>query len=151
MSFLLHGLNNYIFFVFYNRGKKVRYSTKIKIDKEEWDLNIQRPKARRGAVGEANRKITYELNEYQKKYDELKRYYKESLTKEIVKNKFDEHFQLAQVSKTLTYSDYFEIYIQQKKESQSVQKRLLAEIHSNTYCNHGVAKEKQNHLLSLKF
>jgi site-specific recombinase XerD len=122
MSFLLHGLNNYIFFVFYNRGKKVRYSTKIKIDREEWDLNIQRPKARRGAVGEANRKITYELNEYQKKYDELKRYYKESLTKEIVKNKFDVHFQLAQVSKTLTYSDYFEIYIQQKKESQSVQK-----------------------------
>ena len=122
MSFLLHGLNNYIFFVFYNRGKKARYSTKIKIDREEWDLNIQRPKARRGAVGEANRKITHELNEYQKKYDELKQYYKESLTKEIVKNKFDEHFQLAQVSKTLTYSDYFEIYIQQKKESQSVQK-----------------------------
>lgn len=105
MSFLLHGLNNYIFFVFYNRGKKARYSTKIKIDREEWDLNIQRPKARRGAVGEANRKITHELNEYQKKYDELKQYYKESLTKEIVKNKFDQHFQLAQVSKTLTYSD----------------------------------------------
>ena len=101
MSFLLHGLNNYIFFVFYNRGKKVRYSTKIKIDREEWDLNIQRPKARRGAVGEANRKITYELNEYQKKYDELKRYYKESLTKEIVKNRWSKTQSINQLLQVL--------------------------------------------------
>ena len=119
MGFIVE--RNTVFFYMYLQTR-FKYSTKIKIDREEWDLNIQRPKARRGAVGEANRKITYELNEYQKKYDELKQYYKESLTKEIVKNKFDEHFQLAQVSKTLTYSDYFEIYIQQKKESQSVQK-----------------------------
>ena len=119
MGFIVE--RNTVFFYMYLQTR-FKYSTKIKIDREEWDLNIQRPKARRGAVGEANRKITYELNEYQKKYDELKRYYKESLTKEIVKNKFDVHFQLAQVSKTLTYSDYFEIYIQQKKESQSVQK-----------------------------
>lgn len=113
---------NHVRFFYYIKSKQYAYQTKIKIDREEWDLNIQRPKPRRGAVGEANRKITHELNEYQKKYDELKQYYKESLTKEIVKNKFDQHFQLAQVSKTLTYSDYFEIYIQQKKESQSVQK-----------------------------
>ena len=119
MGFIVE--RNTVFFYMYLQTR-FKYSTKIKIDREEWDLNIQRPKARRGAVGEANRKITYELNEYQKKYDELKQYYKESLTKESVKNKFDEHFQLAQVSKTLTYSDYFEIYIQQKKESQSVQK-----------------------------
>ena len=96
---------NYVRFFYYIKSKQYAYQTKIKIDREEWDLNIQRPKPRRGAVGEANRKITHELNEYQKKYDELKQYYKESLTKEIVKNKFDQHFQLAQVSKTLTYSD----------------------------------------------
>jgi integrase len=122
MSFLLHGDQNYIFFVFYLYGKKCRYSTKIKIDRSEWDIKNQRPKARRGEIGEANRKITHELNEYQKVFDDLKRYYKESLTKEIVKNKFDEHFQLAQVTKRLNYSDYFQICIQQKKDSESVKK-----------------------------
>lgn len=122
MSFLLHGSQNYIFFVFYLYGKKYRYSTKIKIDRSEWDLKTQRPKARRGQIGEANRKITHELNEYQKVFDDLKRYYKESLTKEVVKKKFDEHFQLAQVTKRLNYSDYFQIYIQQKKDSESVKK-----------------------------
>ena len=122
MSFLLHGDQNYIFFVFYLYRKKCRYSTKIKIDRSEWDIKNQRPKARRGEIGEANRKITHELNEYQKVFDDLKRYYKESLTKEIVKNKFDEHFQLAQVTKRLNYSDYFQIYIQQKKDSESVKK-----------------------------
>ena len=98
------------------------YSTRIKIDREDWDLKIQRPKARRGAVGETNRKITHELNEYQKKFDELKQYYKESLTKEIVKKEFDEYFQHAETTKAITYSDYFHIYIEQKKESQSVKK-----------------------------
>lgn len=98
------------------------YSTKIKIDRSEWDLKTQRPKARRGQIGETNRKITHELNEYQKVFDDLRRYYKESLTKEVVRKKFDEHFQLAQVTKRLNYSDYFQIYIQQKKDSESVKK-----------------------------
>ena len=120
MSFFLK--DKTIRFHAYIKSKLFAYSTRIKIDREEWDLKIQRPKARRGAVGEANRKITHELNEYQKKFDELKQYYKESLTKEIVKKEFDEYFQLAQVSKTLTYSDYFQIYIEQKKESQSIKK-----------------------------
>lgn len=122
MSFLLHGSKNYIFFVFHLYGKKYRYSTKIKIERSEWDLKTQRPKARRGEIGEANRKITFELNEYEKFFDELKRIYKGRLSKEIVKDKFDEHFQLAQVSKSLNYSDYFQIYIQQKKDSESLQK-----------------------------
>ena len=32
---------------------RFKYSTKIKVDREDWDLKIQRPKARRGTVGEA--------------------------------------------------------------------------------------------------
>lgn len=120
MSFYLH--QDFILFNFWLSSKRHRYSTKIKIDRSEWNLKTQRPKARRGHIGEANRKITHELNEYQKVFDDLKRYYKESLTKEIVKKTFDEHFQLAQVTKRLTYSDYFQIYIQQKKDSQSVKK-----------------------------
>ena len=119
MGFIVE--RNTVFFYMYLQTR-FKYSTKIKVERTEWDLKIQRPKARRGAVGEANRKITHELNEYQKKYDDLKQYYKESLTKEIVKKEFDEYFQLAQVSKTLNYSDYFQIYIEQKRESQSVQK-----------------------------
>jgi len=120
MSFFLH--QGFILFNFWLKGKRLRYSTKIKIDREEWDLKIQRAKARRGAVGEANRKITHELNEYQKVFDDLKRFYKESLTKEIVKAKFDEQFQFAEKTKSLNYSEYFQIYIQQKKDSESVQK-----------------------------
>ncbi len=85
-------------------------------------MSIQRPKVRRGAAGEENRKITDELNEYQRAFNTLKEKYKESLTKEIVKEKFNIHFHLAQTVKKLTYSDYFEIYIEQKKNSRSVQK-----------------------------
>ena len=121
MSFYLKR-NSVIYFNFWLLGVRLTYSTKIKIDRSEWDLKTQRPKARRGQIGEANRKITHELNEYQKVFDDLKRYYKESLTKEVVKKKFDEHFQLAQVTKRLNYSDYFQIYIQQKKDSESVKK-----------------------------
>jgi hypothetical protein len=136
MSFFLH--QGFILFHFWISGNRHRYSTKIKVDRSEWDLKNQRPKARRGDIGEANRKITHELNEYQKVFDDLKRYYKESLTKEIVKKKFDEHFQLAQVTKRLTYSDYFQIYIQQKKDSESVK---------NAHSNHADSeKEKQSFL-----
>jgi site-specific recombinase XerD len=113
---------NSIRFYYYIKGKQYAYSTKIKIYRSEWDLKSQRPKARRGKTGEANRNITHELNEYQRAYDILKSKYKESLTKEIVKREFDRHFQLAQTVKTLTYSDYFEIYLQQKKESDAVKK-----------------------------
>ena len=121
MSFYLKR-NSVIYFNFWLLGIRFTYSTKIKIDRSEWDLKTQRPKARRGQIGEANRKITHELNEYQKVFDDMRRYYKESLTKEIVRKKFDEHFQLAQVTKRLNYSDYFQIYIQQKKDSESVKK-----------------------------
>ena len=100
--------------------KKYRYSTKIKIEKSDWDVSIQRPKFRRGDIGKANKKITFELNEYQKFYEKLKSNYKESLTNEIVKNKFDQHFQLAQTVKALTYSDYFNIYIYRTKKRKSI-------------------------------
>ena len=120
MSFFLK--DKTIRFHAYINGKLFAYSTRIKIDRLEWDLKSQRPKARRGEIGEANRRITHELNEYQKVYDDLRRYLKESLTKEIVKTKFDERFQLAKASKSLNYSDYFQIYVQQKKDSESVQK-----------------------------
>tara|TARA_X000001036_G_scaffold231603_1_gene216412 strand:+ start:491 stop:727 length:237 start_codon:yes stop_codon:yes gene_type:complete len=64
---------NHVRFFYYINGKQHAYQTKIKINKSEWDLKSQRPKARRGEIGEANRRITHELNEYQKVYDDLKR------------------------------------------------------------------------------
>jgi len=87
-----------IFFYMY-LDVRFKYSTKLKIDRLEWDLSIQRPKVRRGAAGEENRKITDELNEYQRAFNTLKEKYKESLTKEIVKEKFNIHFHLAQAVK----------------------------------------------------
>ena len=95
--------------------KKCRYSTKIKIDRSEWDLLNQRPKVKRGSIGSANRKINDVLNEYQSAFNILKDKHKKSLTKEIVKSVFDKHFHLAQTVEALTYSDYL-------KESQSVKK-----------------------------
>jgi len=47
--------------------------------------------------------MTFELNEYQRFCEKLKSDYKESLTKEIIRNKLDQHFQLAQSVKALTY------------------------------------------------
>ena len=120
MSFFLK--DKTIRFHAYINSKLFTYSTRIKIDRSEWNLKIQRPKARRGEIGENNRKITHELNEYQRIYDDLKSYYKQSFTKEVIKQKFDEHFQRAKTIKKLNYSDYFQIYLQQKKDSQSVQK-----------------------------
>ena len=64
MSFYLH--QGFILFNFWINSKRYRYSTKLKIDRYEWDIKIQRPKARRGEIGEHNRKITHVLNEYQK-------------------------------------------------------------------------------------
>tara|TARA_B100001057_G_scaffold468395_1_gene527519 strand:- start:188 stop:373 length:186 start_codon:yes stop_codon:yes gene_type:complete len=54
---------NSIRFYYYIKVKQYTYFTKIKIDKSEWDLKTQRPKAMRGKKGEANRNITHELNE----------------------------------------------------------------------------------------
>jgi len=124
MGFFIKRTNE-IYFHYWINGNRSTYSTKIKVDRSEWDLAIQRPKARRGDIGKANKKITFELNEYQRFYEKLKSDYKESLTKEIVKNKLNQHFQLSQIVKTLTYSDYFDIFIEQKKESQSVKKDSL--------------------------
>tara|TARA_B110000971_G_scaffold193405_1_gene206306 strand:+ start:196 stop:498 length:303 start_codon:yes stop_codon:yes gene_type:complete len=100
MGFLIHGKYNYVFFTFYIQGKKYRYSTKIKTEKPEWDLATQRPEARRGDIGKANKKITFELNEYKRFYEKLKSDYKESLTKKTFKTKLDQHFQIV---KALTY------------------------------------------------
>jgi len=124
MGFFIKRTNE-IYFHYWINGNRNTYSTKIKVDRSDWDLAIQRPKARRGDIGKANKKITFELNEYQRFYEKLKSDYKESLTKEIVKTKFDQHFQLAQIVKALTYCDYFNIFIEQKKESQSVKKDSL--------------------------
>lgn len=122
MGFFLDGKQNYILFHFYINGKLYKYSTKLKIQKSEWDLKNQRPKKRRGKIGEPNRKITEELNQYESYFNDLQNKYRKSLTKEKVRQEFDLHFHLAQVVKTLTYSDYFHIYIEQKKESQSIKK-----------------------------
>lgn len=66
MGFFLDGKQNYVMFHYYMGSKLCKYSTKIKIDRSEWDLKTQRPKARRGKTGESNRNITHELNEYQR-------------------------------------------------------------------------------------
>ena len=95
MGFFIKRTNE-IYFHYWINGNRNTYSTKIKVDRSDWDLAIQRPKLRRGDIGKANKKITFELNEYQRFYEKLKSDYKESLTKEIIRNKLDQYFKFAQ-------------------------------------------------------
>ena len=48
-------------------------------------------------IGKVNKKITFELNEYERFYEKLKSDYKESLTKEIIRNKLDQYFKFDQI------------------------------------------------------
>tara|TARA_B100000780_G_C20971557_1_gene387928 strand:+ start:288 stop:521 length:234 start_codon:yes stop_codon:yes gene_type:complete len=64
--------NKVMFFFILPKGKLYKYSTKIKVDRVDWDLSIQRPKVRLGDVGKLSKKITFELNEYKRFYEKLK-------------------------------------------------------------------------------
>lgn len=127
MGFLLHGSQNYIFFVFYLKGHKYRYSTKIKIKKENWDYKIQRPFARRGEVGKQNRDITNTLNEYQRAFELLKYQYKEALTKKIVKQQFDKYFHnVKEPVLKRYYSEFYKEFLQEKTEMQSLTRHSVS-------------------------
>ncbi|MBL30974.1 MAG: hypothetical protein CMC81_07040 [Flavobacteriaceae bacterium] len=123
MSFYLH--QGFVLFNYWINNKRYRYSTKLKIDRSEWDIKNQRPKARRGSIGSANRKINNTLNEYQRAYDLLKDKYGSMLTKEVVKEEFDRYFHNVKTEKIFYYQDYFEIYINQLQETDSVNKNSI--------------------------
>lgn len=114
-----------IYFHYWINSKRQTYSTKLKIDRSEWDIKNQRPKARRGSIGSANRKINNTLNEYQRAYDLLKDKYGSMLTKEVVKEEFDRYFHNVKTEKIFYYQDYFEIYINQLQETDSVNKNSI--------------------------
>jgi site-specific recombinase XerC len=114
-----------IYFHYWINNKRYRYSTKLKIDRSEWDIKNQRPKARRGSIGSVNRKINNTLNEYQRAYDLLKDKYRSMLTKEVVKEEFDRYFHNVKTEKIFYYQDYFKIYINQLQETDSVNKNSI--------------------------
>ena len=116
---------NSIRFYYYINSKQYAYSTKLKIDRSEWDIKNQRSKARRGSIGSANRKINNTLNEYQRAYDLLKDKYGSMLTKEVVKEEFDRYFHNVETKKIFYYQDYFKIYINQLQETDSVNKNSI--------------------------
>ena len=43
--------------IIYLNGKLCKYSTKIKVNRSEWDLSNQRPKVKRGAAGAETRTL----------------------------------------------------------------------------------------------
>lgn len=123
MGFFLKqsGIINYE--IYLNTEKyRFKYSTDLKIDPKNWNKETQRPKLQRGEQGKINAKITHVLNEYAQVLDELKDFHGKGLTKDIIKKEFDSHFKKIKPKIKKTYSDYFEEYIQQKKENQSVKK-----------------------------
>ena len=101
---------------------RFKYSTDLKIDPKNWNKETQRPKLQRGEKGKINSKITHVLNEYAQVLDELKDFHGKGLTKDILKKEFNGHFKKIKPKIKETYSDYFEEYIKQKKENQSVKK-----------------------------
>tara|TARA_R100000951_G_scaffold61741_2_gene51871 strand:- start:2470 stop:3660 length:1191 start_codon:yes stop_codon:yes gene_type:complete len=101
---------------------RLKYSTDLKINASNWNKETQRPKLQRGEQGKVNAKITHILNEYAQVLDELKQYHGKGLTKEIVKKEFNRHFKKIKEKQKEFYSDYFDEFIERKKENQTVKK-----------------------------
>lgn len=99
-----------------------KYSTGLKIDPKSWDKVSQRPRHQRGEQGTINNDISDVLNEYAQVLNELKKIYSKGLTGDILRQEFDRHFKKITAEKISTASDYFDLFITQKKESQSVQR-----------------------------
>tara|TARA_R110001606_G_scaffold20677_1_gene73569 strand:+ start:423 stop:1613 length:1191 start_codon:yes stop_codon:yes gene_type:complete len=123
MGFFLKKSGIINFEIYFSSAKFMwKYSTGLKIDLNNWDKTTQRPKLQRGEQGIINKEITHLLNEYAQVLDILKKEHGKGLTSSIVKQEFNSHFKNISTVKISTYSDYYKLYISQKKESLSVQK-----------------------------
>lgn len=114
---------NSIRFYYYINSKQYAYSTKLKINRKDWDLSTQRPKLKRGDIGKTNRNIINTLNEYQRAYDLLKNKYGAALTKEIVKQEFDKYFHnVKPLIVKKYYNDFFDEFYYELKQTKSIKK-----------------------------
>jgi len=105
--------------------KYVKYYTGQKINPENWDQKIQRPKIKRGKEGEQNRKINHLLNEYEQVLDKLKEFHGKGLNKFIIWSEFDKHFKKIRKESKKNFKYYYDLFINQKKESGSVKKTTI--------------------------
>lgn len=115
--------NKEIYFHFYINSKICKYSTKLKINRINWDLSTQRPKLKRGDIGKTSRDITNTLNSYQRQFEILKNEYGASLNKEIVRKQFDKYFH--NVKTTIVkkyYNDFFDEFYHELKQTKSIKK-----------------------------
>lgn len=118
---------NSIRFYYYINSKQYAYSTKLKINRNDWDLSAQRPKVKRGEIGKVNRNITNTLNEYQRAYDLLKNQYGAALTKEIVKQEFDKYFHKVKAPIVKKYyNEFYTEFLKEKQEMQSLTRHSLS-------------------------
>ena len=101
---------------------RFKYSTGLKINAVNWDKTRQRPKLQRGEQGLINKEITHILNEYEQVLDILKKEHSKGLTGSILKQELNSHFKKINTRQINTYTDYFNLYINQRQESLSVQK-----------------------------
>jgi len=108
------------FIIYIDKNNYLKYYTGQKINPLNWNKETQRPKLQRGEQGKINAKITHVLNEYAQVLDELKDYHGKGLSKEIVKKEFDRHFKKIKEKTKEFYTDYFDEFIEQKKENQTV-------------------------------
>lgn len=120
MGFFLDGKHNYILFKYFINKKKHAYSTKIKINRIDWDLKTQRPKKKK-----AFNKITDTLNEYQRAYNIMKEKYGNTLTNEIVRDEFDRYFKKKLDAPVVTVKDCFNKFLNEMKTLGNVSSKTV--------------------------
>ena len=94
--------------------KNFKYSTGLKIHPDEWNAESRMPKAKRGAGGILNRRISVQLDKFVCFVDGLK----SNLILSELRDLFDNEFRGKVTAKYL--NDYFKEFIKEKKKLKSV-------------------------------
>jgi len=94
---------------------RFKYSTNIKIDPKNWDKTAQRPKKKKGAVGEKNKEITHDLNLYEEVLDTIKKEKGRSLTKQFLKYELDRFIKKEKIKEDKTLIDFLDTFIEEKE------------------------------------
>ena len=111
----------YLIHYIQSEGKNFKYSTKQKIDPEDWDFENRMPKVKRGAGGVKNKHISSILQQYIDLLDkEIKISEKEkrALSRESLKKRFNEEFKHHK-KQDLSFIGSIEDFINSKNKSGS--------------------------------
>lgn len=108
-------------------NKNFKYSTKQKINPNEWDFSTRNPKLKRGAMGKKNKQIALVLDNYKKLLETTITTYQQKnkpLTKLELRSVFDKEFKYNYKSNELPYvvSDAIGVFMDVKKKANDTSK-----------------------------